>query len=297
MLEWQSSDAALPVLFHGAQTMGSDTSPVNLFLLGDTYHIEVAVQNGILFRYYQGDIDRCRGYGAPLSACGFDGAKALDVLRRDAEKRGVPLSFCAFDERQCKFLDGLCDIRWHSYDGDSDYIYKRESLSQLSGKKLHAKKNLVNRFWRLYPDAEYRTIGKENIGDALSVAEQWFEERAEDGGDADMTELSRIRKAAEHWEALALFGGVLYVAGVPAAMTMASAISSQCIDVHFEKAVGTFAAEGAFAAVNQAFASSEAAAPYPYINREEDMGIPGLRQVKEAYRPAFKVEKYYGTVK
>jgi hypothetical protein len=96
---------------------------------------------------------------------------------------------------------------------------------------------------------------------------------------------------------LGLFGGVLYVAGVPAAMTMASAISSQCIDVHFEKAVGTFAAEGAFAAVNQAFASSEAAVPYPYINREEDMGIPGLRQVKEAYRPAFKVEKYYGTVK
>ena len=216
-------------------------------------------------------------------------------MRRDAERRGVPLSFCTFDERQCKIFDGLCDVRWRSFDGDSDYIYKRESLAQLSGKKLHAKKNLVNRFWRLYPDAEYRAIGKENIGDALSVAEQWFEERAEDGGDADMTELSRIRKAAEYWDALGLFGGVLYVEGVPAAMTMASAVSSQCIDVHYEKSVNIFAAEGAYAAVNQAFASSEAAAPYVYINREEDMGVPGLRQVKEAYRPAFKLDKYYGT--
>ena len=127
------------------------------------------------------------------------------------------------------------------------------------------------------------------------MAEQWFAERAEEGVDADMSELAHIRKAAEYWEALGLFGGVLYAEGLPVAMTMASAISRQAIDVHFEKAVGAFAAEGAFAAINQAFAASDAAAPYSYVNREEDMGMPGLRKAKEAYRPAFKVEKYYGT--
>ena len=295
MLEWNSPDTALPALFHGAQTLGSDTSPVNLFLLCDMFHTEVAVQDGILFRYFQGNADNCRGYGAPLSTCDFDGAQVLSVLRRDAERRNVPLSFCAFDERQTKIFDGLCNIRWSSRDGDGDYIYKRESLAQLSGKKLHAKKNLVNRFWRLYPDASYQPITKENIADALAVAEQWFAEKEEEGVDADMSELAHIRKGAEHWDELGLFGGVLYAEGMPAAMTMASAISKQAIDVHFEKAVGAFAAEGAFAAINQAFAASDAAAPYPYINREEDMGMPGLRKAKEAYRPAFKVEKYYGT--
>ena len=69
MLEWKSPDTALPVLFHGAQTLGSDTSPVNLFLLCDMFRTEVAVQDGILFRYFQGNADNCRGYGAPLSAC------------------------------------------------------------------------------------------------------------------------------------------------------------------------------------------------------------------------------------
>lgn len=295
MLEWHSSDADLSVLFHGAESMGSDTSPVNLFLLGGTYRIEVAVQDGILYRYYQGGLERFRGYGAPLAACGYDGGKALAVLRRDTERRGVPLSFCTFDERQRKFFDGLCDVQWRFCADDSDYIYKRESLAQLSGKKLHAKKNLVNRFWRLHADAEYRAVTRDNIGDVLAVAELWFAERAEAGEDADMSELARIRMAAEHWDALGLFGGVLYAEGAPAAMTVASAVSSQCIDVHFEKAVGVFAAEGAFAAVNQAFAASEAALPYAYVNREEDMGVPGLRQVKEAYRPAFKLEKYYGT--
>ena len=295
MLKWKSPDTELPILFHGAQTLGSDTSPVNLFLLCDIFHTEVAVQDGILYRYFQGNTDNCRGYGAPLAACDFDNAKALSVLRHDAEQRGVPLSFCAFDERQTKIFDGLCNIRWSSREGDGDYIYKRESLALLSGKKLHAKKNLVNRFWRLYPDASYQPITKENIADALAVAEQWFAEKEEEGADADMSELAHIRKAAEHWDVLDLFGGVLYAEGMPAAMTMASAISQQAIDVHFEKAVGAFAAEGAFAAINQAFAASEAAAPYPYINREEDMGMPGLRKAKEAYRPAFKVEKYYGT--
>ena len=294
MLDWHASNAVLSVLFHGAQTLGNDTSPVNLFLLGDKYGTEVAVKDGILFRYYRGDVLNRRGYGFPISPDGFDGEKVLALLRIDAERRGEPLAFCLCDERQRKFLDEFCNVRWRSFDGDSDYIYKRESLAQLSGKKLHAKKNLVNRFWRLHPDAEYHAIGKENIGDALVVAERWFEERTEAGEDADLKELAHIRTAAGLWDAMRLFGGVLYAEGVPVAMTMASAVSSQCVDVHFEKAVGAFAADGAFAAINQAFASSEAALPYAYVNREEDMGVPGLRQVKEAYRPAFKVEKYYG---
>ncbi|MBR1552664.1 MAG: DUF2156 domain-containing protein [Schwartzia sp.] len=292
MLEWHSSDSALPLLFHGAQTLGNDTSTVNLYLLCDKYRTEVAAADGVLFRYYRGDAENRQGYGFPIAAHGFDGEKALALLRLDAEKRNVPLAFCLCDERQTKVLDELCKIHWRSFEGDSDYIYKRESLAQLSGKKLHAKKNLVNRFWRLHPDAEYRAIAKENMADALLVAETWFAEREDD---ADKRELFHIRKAAEHWDALQLFGGVLYVEGAPAAMTMASAVSSQCADVHFEKAIGAVAADGAFAAINQAFAASEAALPYAYINREEDMGVPGLRQVKEAYRPAFKVEKYYGT--
>ena len=295
MLEWHPSDTSLSVLFHGTQTLGNDTSPVNLYLLRDKYNTEVASLDGVLFRYYRGETENRQGYGFPIAAHGFDGEKALALLRLDAERREIPLAFCLCDERQMKALDELCKVHWRSFDGDSDYIYKRESLAQLSGKKLHAKKNLVNRFWRLHPEAEYRAIGKENIADAVSVAEQWFAEKTESGDEADMKELSHIRTAAAHWDAMGLFGGVLYAEGAPVAMTMASAVSSQCVDVHFEKAVAAFAADGAFAAINQAFAASEAALPYAYLNREEDMGVPGLRQVKEAYRPAFKVEKYYGT--
>lgn len=93
-----------------------------------------------------------------------------------------------------------------------------------------------------------------------------------------------------------LFGGILYAGGEPAAMTLASGISAVCVDVHFEKAVGAYAKNGAFAAVNQCFAASPAASAYEYVNREEDMGVEGLRRAKESYDPVYKVQKYYGEI-
>ena len=94
-----------------------------------------------------------------------------------------------------------------------------------------------------------------------------------------------------------LFGGILYVGGSPAAMTMASAVSDICIDVHYEKAIGEYAENGAFTVINQCFAASEDAEGFEYINREEDMGIPGLRTAKESYYPAYKLRKFYGVFK
>ena len=128
MLDWHASNAVLSVLFHGAQTLGNDTSPVNLFLLGDKYGTEVAVKDGILFRYYRGDVLNRRGYGFPISPDGFDGETVLALLRIDAERRGEPLAFCLCDERQRKFLDEFCNVRWRSFDGDSDYITSGKAL-------------------------------------------------------------------------------------------------------------------------------------------------------------------------
>ena len=166
------------------------------------------------------------------------------------------------------------------------------SLARLSGRKLHRKKNRANRFRNLYPEAVYRPITKTLFGDALRVAEGWFDAREET--DDGLAELSQIRDAVANWDALGFTGGVLYVENEPVAMTMASPLSPQCLDVHYEKAVEPFAADGAYAVINQSFAASEEAAPYPYLNREEDMGVPGLRQAKNAYQPNLKLEKYYG---
>lgn len=275
--------------------MGSDTSHVNLYLLRGKYHIEVAEQEGIYFRRYAGESVNAQGYGFPLSAEPFDVGKAIAALRHDARERGEALRFCACDERQRKALDEVCAISWKSCAGDSDYIYKRESLAKLSGRKLHRKKNHVNHFWRLYPEAAYLPLTAERLPDALRVAKQWLDEHGEAETDAQ-DEWASIQEVVAHWERLGMMGGVLYVDGAPVAMTMASVLSSQCLDVHFEKAAGVFAADGAFSVINQCFAASEEAGAYIYINREEDMGIEGLQKAKESYQPCLKLEKYYGSV-
>ena len=276
-------------------SLGSDTSHVNLYLLRGKYHIEVAEQEGIYFRRYAGESVNAQGYGFPLSAKPFDVSKAIAALRCDARERGETLRFCACDERQRKAVDEVCAIHWKSCAGDSDYIYKRESLAKLSGRKLHRKKNHVNHFWRLYPEAAYFPLTTDRLPDALRVAKQWMDEHGAEEKTAQ-EEWSSIQEAAAHWEQLGMMGGVLYAGGDPVAMTMASVLSSKCIDVHFEKATGVFAADGAFSVVNQCFAASEEASAYIYINREEDLGVAGLRKAKESYQPCLKLEKFYGSV-
>ena len=103
-----------------------------------------------------------------------------------------------------------------------------------------------------------------------------------------------ITEAADHWQELGMTGGVLYVEGSPVAMTMASFLSNDCVDFHFDKAVGDFAAAGATIVSRRNFALADIAKGRPYFNLEEDMNIPGLRQSKETYRPLMKRAKYYG---
>ena len=273
-------------------SIASDTSTVNLYLLRKKYNIEVAELDGILFRRYNGSTTNRRGYGFPLSESPFDLNAAIELLKADSVLRGEALRFCLCDEKQRRAIDELLTVDWHSFDGDSDYIYNREDFAQLSGRKFHRKKNHFNKFARTYPDTQYLPLTTERLADALHVAEQWF---AEHDNDVSLQgELLSIREVVANWNDLGMKGGVLYADGEPAAMIMFSALSEQCIDVHFEKATNKFAQGGAFTAINRFMASSKETSAYEYVNLEEDMGIDGLRRAKEAYRPIFKIKKYYG---
>ena len=297
MLDWVTPDKTLITdrawNDDKSRRFGSDTALANIILLGKKYSTKVAVFDGVLFRYYNGSKPNRSGYGFPLYADSDSFGAIFGLLRSDAKERGIPLAFCLCDERQKAAIDSVCRVEWKCTDDDSDYIYKRESLAALAGKKLHRKRNHINNFMRLYEDVAYRPLGVSNRGDALTVAEKWLDERT-DASDDERAELDCIRTALADMDALRIFGGVLYVGDTPVAMTAASAISDAVTDVHYEKAYGEYAVNGAFAVINQNFASSVSC---EYINREEDMGIAGLRTAKESYYPAFNLKKYYGVCK
>lgn len=298
MIDWKTPDTAFikahAEIFTGCPRFGSDASSANIFLLSRKYGTLTASANGAVLRYYNGSRPGRNGYGFPLFCGHTDLAELLGLLSEDAQTRGTELSFCLCDERQKAALDKLCSVDWKTTDDDSDYIYKRESLAALSGKKLHRKRNHINSFMKIYDGVEFRPLGRGTSPDALTVAEKWLAERGDTASDDERSELDSIMLALDCFEELGLFGGVLYVGGVPAAMTVASSITAAVTDVHFEKSYGEYAENGAFAVINQKLASSDSA---DYFNREEDMGIPGLRTAKESYFPAFKLKKYYGVCK
>ncbi len=297
-MDWSGPTLELIGRIKPSPYFGCDTSLTHIFLWRRMTNILVAEQNGVLFRYYRGKTPHERGYGFPLGCSPGDGAACLRAIKQDAKMRGVPLEFCLFDESQIRAMEKYCSISWDSCRGDSDYIYNQENLATLAGRKLHGKKNHVNRFFRLYPEAEYRPVSDRNADDVLRVEEQWHREYGEqsEASGTEETELECIREALNFREQLGIFGGLIYVDEMPVAFTLASRLSDQCMDVHFEKAVGEFARDGAYAAINQRFVSSPEAAAFKYVNREEDMGLPGLRQAKESYHPAFKVKKHFGSI-
>lgn len=295
-LVWTSPTIETLKNFRELPFKGSDTSWVNIFLLRRKYKLETAVHDGVLFRRYHGKSPNRQGYGFPLSAEKLDTEKVFSILRQDAADRDG-IKFCLCDEEQKSVLSEHFNIEWDSDPGDCDYIYECEKWHDFSGKKYSRLRNRANMFERLYPASEYFPIDSESrLRDALYVAQVWQEEHKDKSmpGEELDEELNCIMDAVKYWQELGMIGGVLYVDGSPVAAEMASFLSADCVDLHFDKAVSRFAAAGATVVSRRSFAASGIVGDRQFFNLEEDMNIPGLRQSKETYRPAFKLSKYYG---
>lgn len=164
-----------------------------------------------------------------------------------------------------------------------DYVYLREDLASLKGKKYHKKRNQVNAFINNY-SYEERPLTQENMDDAFQILKQWKEGREDEG------DYTASKEALELADFLELNGYMVYVDGSPAAYTMGEGIANHSTYViHIEKALGQY--RGIYQFINQAYASV-LGTKYKYINREQDLGDEGLRQAKLTYRPSGFVKKY-----
>lgn len=293
MLEWSIPEAEdedwINSCIAVSGTMASDASFANIYLLRNKYSTKISRYKDFIIRKYSGKGARC-GYTFPLGK--GDVAKALAEIEKDAKECGERLQFAFVTEEQKEVLENAMPARFcYSSDaGDSDYIYLRSELTSLSGKAFHKKKNHFSKFVRTYPDYKYYEIGACNIYDAQKVADAWYYEHLQDEDASQLAEYKAIKEALENFEELGLIGGIIYVNDSPCAMTIASKINENTVDVHFEKAVGEYALNGGYAAINKFF--SEKLDGVTWLNREEDIGIEGLRKAKLSYRPKIMLKKY-----
>lgn len=230
----------------------------------------------------------------PFPAGEGDVKPALEAIIVDAKERGIPCRITGVTESERNILEQYYpgQFRFH-YDRDSfDYVYEINDLADLRGKKFQPKRNHVNRFLNDFPDAYIKPLDELTLPDCMAFTNRWYQRRLADDPQADLQmEQMALSRAYRNFRELGMEGLLLYADGRVVAMTMGSFLGEDTVDVHFEK--GDADVPGAYAAVNRAFARClrEKYPELKYLNREEDMGSPGLRKAKLSYQPHHLVEK------
>ena len=168
---------------------------------------------------------------------------------------------------------------------DADYIYETDKLIHLSGKSLHGKRNHFNYFKKTY-EYTYKTLTEEDMPACLSLYDRWVTEKEDLRWSRGSREATK--KLLENFEALPVRAGGIFMNNELVAFSVGEQVSEDMVLVHLE-----FAADyrGLFNVINSEFLKHEWG-NLPFANREEDMGLAGLRQAKLAYRPIRLLEKY-----
>lgn len=222
---------------------------------------------------------------------GEDIAAAIEQMAHQAAEASMPFSMYGIPTEGVEKLNRLFPERFtfRPLRGSFDYIYLRESLATLSGKKLHGKRNHVNRFRQENPDWVYEPLTDANLPEAWRMSIEWCRRNGCHEAHGLQREACAVRSAFEHYGELGLVGGLLRAGGEVVAFTFGSEVTDDTFVVHVEKAF--VEVQGAYAMINQQFVQNELAR-YTYVNREEDTGDEGLRKAKESYHPAMMYERY-----
>lgn len=263
---------------------------VNTYLWARFYHVEFAViESTLVFKSETYGLSFSYPIGEPENI-----KRALDFLKKYTVEKGVPFVLYHVTEAQFAQLEDWYPERFEiEYNRDlADYVYESEKLATLAGKKLHAKRNHINKFKEIYPDWKYEKLTKENAEECFQMSLKWRGENILEDDEDKAAEMCVTQNSLRLLEELELVGGVLRVNGEVVAFTIGEPISDDTFVVHIEKAYGNM--QGAYPMINQQFVQHECM-DYKYINREEDTGAEGLRKAKLSYRPVFLIEK--GVVK
>lgn len=264
----------------------------NLFLWGRQ---KATVHEGNLAFFCQ--FNRRSVYLFPL---GKNLKPTLDAIIHDACRRGIPCRLTSLTAQDCECLEQWYPGQFYFQpDRDCfDYIYSVDALAELKGKKLQRKRNHCNRFRLLHPGCAAAPITDENTPQVLKMLDAWYARRkAADPTASFQLERTAITKALHYRKELKMEGLVLLEKGHVIAMTLGSMLSENTFDVHFEKAQEGF--DGAYSVINQEFARylKEKYPRLQWLNREDDLGIEGLRKAKLSYCPDRLVEKYWACLK
>ncbi len=260
---------------------------------------EYTFANLYLWSYFYGEVCQYKGFLCQRlnfqdihqylypAGCG-DPREVLDLLWADSLQKGWRFVVRGLTQQTMATMQALYPGKF-TYETDRnafDYLYEIGTLADLAGKKYQAKRNHINRFVESHPDWYTTPITHENLEICMALSEKWCASHT-DAGDK-----RALDKAFAHYDELCFEGLILYAEeGNPVGFSMGNRISQDTFDVNFEKAFAEV--QGAYPMINREFARL-IRTQHPeivYLNREDDMGLEGLRKSKESYHPIL-LEKF-----
>lgn len=220
----------------------------------------------------------------------FSLQKVVDYYYPEFQKDGIPLKLMYVPDGYLNVIHNLKGYEMevvNKRDFD-EYVYDADSLRKLSGKALKSKKNLFNRFRRECSMCEYSSITADDMKDCLKLTEEWCVERGIDPLDVRNSDYIPIKILFENFKNLDIRGGVIRLMKKVIAFSLGSEPLQDTAFIHFEKVDKTING------TNVVVVSEVIRNEYPnvkLVNREEDMGIEGLRIAKESYNPISMTRK------
>ena len=221
---------------------------------------------------------------------GLNNPELIEQVVKLAIKYGTEPPLGMIDADAKKRLKGLYpNLAFEPDRNYFDYVYSAKDLTDLPGKKYIKIRNMLNRFKRKY-DYELEPICDNNVDEVEEFLTRWCLWK-----DCDKEPLLKYEKNAvlyciEHYLELHLSGLAIRIDGNIEAASIFEKLNKNTAVIHFEKAIVDF--EGLYQTINQE-AANLLASEHEFINRESDMGVPGLRLAKEKYQPHHLVEVFH----
>ncbi len=266
--------------------LSCEYSFVNLFLWGDSYPVEWGLWREKLVLY-----SLPQDY---LFLPGHENCtpEELEDLSRIAREEGKSGNIFFLKEDYVASRKSLLENHFIlEYRRDyADYIYRSEKLAHLKGAKLAKRRNQINQFYKNNRHVRCISLHPELYAEYTPLLERWSRGKKTYEASQIAEERKALCRAFRFYEVLGLQGLVLYAENHVAGISLFSKCNDDFGLVHFEKADIRYS--GAYQVINKEVAKI-LETQCPYINREQDLGIPGLRHAKESYLPDHLLGTYF----
>lgn len=281
-------------IFSATGPMASEMTFSYLYMWKRDYNLRYAVIEGYLCLISQSRVYQPFVF-SPLPVDGIHHAdrfkKALAAIEAYFKENNLQLCFGRVEEAGLSSLKAVYEGRMETefLDSASDYVYNASDLITLAGKKYSGKRNHISQFIREYEHFDYVPVDRSNLSECRRILDEWCDKNEEECVHPDNCERLACYELLDHWDELPLKGALIKVGGKFEAMTIGELLNPEMAAIRIEK--GNTDIHGIYTLINKEFCSHEWQ-NVKYINREEDMGIEGLKKSKLSYNPAFMVRKF-----